>query len=99
MQKCMLLCFHVNFKYESTRTCMFHVKFLFSAYFYPHYIIMVKGLYIGVQSLVTGTCMGMIFQVTRRAGVILISLIPTLFSKSLGMRLGGIGSGNEARVV
>ena len=32
------LSFHVNFKHESTKTCMFPCKFLFSAYFYPHYI-------------------------------------------------------------
>ena len=38
------LCFHVNFKHKSTKTCTFPCKFSFSAYFYSHYIIMVKGL-------------------------------------------------------
>ena len=27
MKMCMFLCFHVNFKHESTRTCMFPCKF------------------------------------------------------------------------
>ena len=37
-----VLCCHVNFKQESANTCMFYVNFPFSAYFYPHYIIMAK---------------------------------------------------------
>ena len=40
----MFLCFHVNFKHESTKTCMIPCKFPFSAYFSPHYLITVKGL-------------------------------------------------------
>ena len=38
------LCFHVNFKHESTKHAYFHVNIPFSAYFYSRYIIMVKGL-------------------------------------------------------
>ena len=34
----------VHFKHESTKHACFHVNFPFSAYCYPHYIIMVKGL-------------------------------------------------------
>ena len=42
---CMFVCFYVYFQHESTIIYMFHVNFPFSAYFYPHYIIMVKGLF------------------------------------------------------
>ena len=30
-----VLCFHVNFKHESAKTCMFPCTFSFNAYFYP----------------------------------------------------------------
>ena len=43
---CMFLCFYVNFKHENTCKNMhvsMIVQFPFSACFYPHYIIMVKG--------------------------------------------------------
>ena len=33
-----------KFKHESTKHACFHVDFSFNAYFYPHYIIVVKGL-------------------------------------------------------
>ena len=50
MKTCMFLCFHVNFKHESTKTCMFMCS-PFSAYFYPNYIIMVKGPLIIIATL------------------------------------------------
>ena len=36
------MCFHVNFKHESTKTCMFSCHLVPT--FTTHYIIMVKGL-------------------------------------------------------
>ena len=45
MKTCMfILCFH-----ESTKHACFHVNFPFIAYFYPHYVIMVKGLFFTSQ--------------------------------------------------
>ena len=40
-KKCMFLCFHVNIKHESTRTCMFPCNFPFSDYCHS---IMVKAI-------------------------------------------------------
>ena len=52
-ETCMFLYFHVNFKLENTKHACFHVNFPFSAYFYPspHYITMVKGLFLNMRTL------------------------------------------------
>ena len=44
MKTCMFLCCHVNFKHETQKHACFHENFPSSTYFYPHYIIMVKGV-------------------------------------------------------
>ena len=41
---CMFLCFHVKFYMKVQEHACFYVNFPFSAYFYPHYIIVVKVL-------------------------------------------------------
>ena len=44
MKTGMFLCNNVNFKHKSAKHVCFHVLSSFIAYFYPHYIMMVKGL-------------------------------------------------------
>ena len=55
MKTYMFLCFNVNLKHESTKTCMFSCKF---AYFYPHngkgdqFVVILKT-YLNATSVMT----------------------------------------------
>ena len=69
MKTCMFLCFHVNFKHESTKTCMFHVFSSFSAYFHlPLYHNgkgSIVGYYMYIVGRVTIVMMRMVMLMTR----------------------------------
>ena len=51
METCMFLCFDVM---KAQKNARFHVFSPFSASFYPHYIIMVKGPYLhSIAAMIT----------------------------------------------
>ena len=52
----MFLHLHGNLKHESIKHACFHVNFPFSAYFYPHYILMVSELISSWSSTAAANC-------------------------------------------
>ena len=81
MKACMFLCFHVNFKHKSTKTCMFHVNLMPT--FTPNIMVSIACEHLFSQALLISLCVGRYWQVTGNNGCIspllagVISLVRT----------------------